>query len=71
MVDLGVTHILNAALGKSPNHVNTNHVMYRRHNIAFLGIQATDFMNFDLSVYFKEAADFIEEGLEKGASSYL
>ncbi|KAK7491423.1 hypothetical protein BaRGS_00017252 [Batillaria attramentaria] len=66
MRDLGVTHIVNAALGKSPYHVNTNHVMYRRHNIAFMGIEATDFMNFDLTPFFRPAADFIEEGLEKG-----
>lgn len=64
--DLGVSHILNAAMGKTQFHVNTNHVMYRRRNITFLGIEATDFMNFDLSPYFLKAADFIEEGLREG-----
>ena len=64
--DLGVTHVLNASLGKSAYHVNTNHVMYRKRNISFLGIEATDFMNFDLSPFFQQAADFIEEGLKDG-----
>ena len=64
--DLGVTHVLNAAQGKSKYHVNTNHVKYRTHNISFLGIEATDFMNFDLSPFFQQAADFIEEGLKDG-----
>lgn len=66
MRTLGITHVLNAALGKTQYHVNTNHVMYKKRNIDFLGIEATDFMNFDLTPFFQKAADFIEEGLKEG-----
>ncbi|KAL8583850.1 hypothetical protein ACOMHN_040319 [Nucella lapillus] len=66
MRDMGVTHMLNAALGKTQYHVNTNHVMYKKRGINFLGIEATDFMNFDLTPFFHQAADFIEEGLKEG-----
>ncbi|XP_005108873.1 uncharacterized protein LOC101845577 [Aplysia californica] len=63
MKRLRVTHVLNAALGKTAFHVNTNHVMYQRSNIQFLGIPATDMMNYDLSQHFQQAAEFIEAGL--------
>jgi hypothetical protein len=66
MKRLSVTHVLNAALGKDMFHVNTNHVMYNRANIKFLGIEATDFINCDLSKHFVSAADFIEEGIQSG-----
>jgi hypothetical protein len=32
-------------------------------DIQYLGFEATDQMNFDLSVYFEKGADFIEKGL--------
>ena len=66
LMDLGVTHVLNAAQGNSRYHVNTSPVKYQKHNISFLGIEATDFMNFDMSPFFQQAADFIEEGLKDG-----
>lgn len=64
--NMGITHLLNTAQGKSNYHVNANHVMYRKVNIEYLGIEATDQMNFDLSVYFQKGADFIEKGLNSG-----
>ena len=66
--DLGITHLLNMAQGKSNYHVNANHVMYRKVNIEYLGMEATDQMNFDLSVYFEKGADFIEKGLSSGGN---
>lgn len=66
MKRLGVTYVLNAALGKDLYHVNTNHVMYERANIHFLGIEATDFINCDLSKHFFSAADFIHAGVTSG-----
>ncbi|XP_013396995.1 dual specificity protein phosphatase 3-like [Lingula anatina] len=63
---LGITHILNCAKGKSPYHVNTNHVMYRDLGVKFKAIEATDQMNFDLSPYFEETANFIEEAITSG-----
>ena len=66
MKGLGITHVLNAALGKDAFHVNTNHVMYRKAGIDFLGIEATDFINYDISKHFDKAVEFIEAGVESG-----
>ncbi|XP_060557088.1 dual specificity protein phosphatase 3-like [Ruditapes philippinarum] len=64
---LGVTHVLNTAEGKDDGyHVHTNHVMYRKVNIEYLGIPATDMMSFNLSKYFNKCADYIEDALSNG-----
>uniref|UniRef100_A0A3Q3N1M9 Dual specificity protein phosphatase n=1 Tax=Mastacembelus armatus TaxID=205130 RepID=A0A3Q3N1M9_9TELE len=60
---LGVTHILNAAEGNSFMHVNTNAEFYAGTGITYHGIPASDTDHFDISVYFEEAADFIEKAL--------
>uniref|UniRef100_A0A665V8V7 Dual specificity protein phosphatase n=1 Tax=Echeneis naucrates TaxID=173247 RepID=A0A665V8V7_ECHNA len=60
---LGVTHILNAAEGNSFMHVNTNAEFYAGTGIIYHGIPASDTDHFDISVYFEEAADFIEKAL--------
>ncbi|CAG2223779.1 DUSP3 [Mytilus edulis] len=64
--NLGITHLLNVAQGNSKYHVNGNDVMYHKVNIEYLGLEATDQMNFDLSIYFEEGANFIEKGLKSG-----
>ncbi|XP_076442865.1 dual specificity protein phosphatase 3-like [Babylonia areolata] len=66
MGNLGVTHVLNAAVGNTKYHVNTNVEKYKKHNISFMGIEATDFMNFDLSPFFGQAADYIADSLKEG-----
>lgn len=63
---LGITHVLNAALGKTAYHVNTNHVYYRRSGIEWKGIEATDIMNFNLKPFFPETTAFIKWALESG-----
>ena len=63
MKRLGITHVLNAALGKSQFHVNTNFVMYKRSNIEFLGIEATDAIFQDLTKFFDKSIDFIDGAL--------
>ncbi|XP_017290451.1 dual specificity protein phosphatase 3-like [Kryptolebias marmoratus] len=60
---LGVTHILNAAEGNSYMHVNTSAEFYAGSGIVYHGVTANDTDHFDLSVYFDEAADFIEKAL--------
>lgn len=60
---LGITHILNAAEGKSFMHVNTNAEFYEGTGITYHGIKANDTQEFNLSRYFEEAADFIEKAL--------
>lgn len=59
----GVTHILNAAEGNSFMHVNTDAEFYAGTGIIYHGIPASDTDHFDISVYFEEAADFIEKAL--------
>uniref|UniRef100_A0A8C2WW35 Dual specificity protein phosphatase n=1 Tax=Cyclopterus lumpus TaxID=8103 RepID=A0A8C2WW35_CYCLU len=58
-----VTHILNAAEGNSFMHVNTNAEFYAGTGIIYHGIPASDTDHFDISVYFEEAAEFIEKAL--------
>ncbi|XP_068923658.1 dual specificity protein phosphatase 3 isoform X2 [Petaurus breviceps papuanus] len=60
---LGITHVLNAAEGKSFMHVNTNAQFYEGTNITYLGIKANDTEEFNLSVFFEKAAEFIDKAL--------
>ncbi|XP_054464265.1 dual specificity protein phosphatase 3-like isoform X1 [Anoplopoma fimbria] len=59
----GITHILNAAEGNSFMHVNTNTEFYAGTGIIYHGVPASDTDHFDISVFFEEAADFIEKAL--------
>ena len=60
---LGITHILNAAEGNSFMHVNTNAEFYAGTGIIYHGVPASDTDHYDISVFFEEAADFIEKAL--------
>lgn len=60
---LGITHILNAAEGNSFMHVNTNAEFYAGTGIIYHGVAASDTDHFDISVFFEEAADFIDKVL--------
>ena len=60
---LGIKFVVNTAEGKTNYHVNTNHVMYQKIRLVYLGLQATDTMNFKMSQHFHKAADFIDEAL--------
>ncbi|XP_072224391.1 dual specificity protein phosphatase 3-like [Leuresthes tenuis] len=60
---LGITHVLNAAEGNSFMHVNTNAEFYADTGITYHGVPASDTDHFDISIYFEEAADFIEKAL--------
>ncbi|KAM4635980.1 dual specificity protein phosphatase 13B-like [Discoglossus pictus] len=60
--ELGITHIVNAASGKK--HINTGPEFYRHLNIDFYGVEAPDDPNFNMSVHFRPAAQFIRVGLQ-------
>ncbi|XP_065753290.1 dual specificity protein phosphatase 3 isoform X1 [Phocoena phocoena] len=60
---LGITHVLNAAEGRSFMHVNTSANFYKDSGITYLGIKANDTQEFNLSAYFEKAADFIDQAL--------
>ncbi|XP_054615230.1 dual specificity protein phosphatase 3-like [Dunckerocampus dactyliophorus] len=57
---LKITHILNAAEGNSLMHVNTNAEFYAGTDVIYHGLPASDTDHFDISIYFEEAAEFIE-----------
>ncbi|OWF34561.1 Dual specificity protein phosphatase 3 [Mizuhopecten yessoensis] len=63
---LGVTHLLNAAQGKTNFHVNINFEMFKRVDISYYGIEAMDQMNFQLTPFFDKSAEFIQKGIDSG-----
>ncbi|XP_057688404.1 dual specificity protein phosphatase 26-like [Corythoichthys intestinalis] len=58
----GITHILNAAHSKRHRCPD----FYQEMMIIYLGIEANDSCNFDMSVNFQAAADFIHTALSRG-----
>lgn len=65
---LKITHVLNAAVGTTQYHVQSNEEIYTKAKMKYLGIEATDFINFDLRPFYEEAANFIECALKSGGS---
>lgn len=62
---LGITHVLNAAEGKDDGfHVHVDPRMYQQVGIEYLGVPATDIMNFQLCQYFTKCADYIDAALK-------
>ncbi|CAH2302068.1 dual specificity phosphatase 3 [Pelobates cultripes] len=62
---LGITHILNAAEGKSFMHVNTNSDFYNGTDIVYYGIKANDTPYYNLSSHFEKTSDFIDKALSQ------
>ena len=71
--DLGITHVLNAAWGTNEDlgFVDTQASTYEPLGMKFLGIQAKDLSDFNLSSHFNRAADFIESGLSSNGKVYV
>lgn len=61
---LGVTHILNAAMGQKFNQINTSKHYYHDLSLQFYGINAIDIAGFKLYKFFEAAAEFIENALQ-------
>uniref|UniRef100_A0A3Q3JP84 Dual specificity protein phosphatase n=1 Tax=Monopterus albus TaxID=43700 RepID=A0A3Q3JP84_MONAL len=59
---LGITHVLNAAHSKQGSIGDQG---YYGNTCVYFGIPAEDSDHFDLSQYFKPAADFIHKALKK------
>ncbi|XP_072289066.1 dual specificity protein phosphatase 26-like [Eucyclogobius newberryi] len=57
-----ITHVLNAAHSKHKGQPE----IYRGLQIEYMGIDARDSCDFDLSVHFQSAANFIHRALSKG-----
>ncbi|XP_074475571.1 dual specificity phosphatase 29-like [Sebastes fasciatus] len=63
LVDLGITHVVNAADG--PEHIDTGPRFYKDTSIQYHGVEAPDCKDFDLSPFFTETADFIHGALSQ------
>ncbi|XP_047458963.1 dual specificity phosphatase 29-like isoform X2 [Mugil cephalus] len=70
LVDLGITHVLNAAEGKF-NNVLTGAEYYRDTDIEYFGVEADDKPTFNISQYFCPAAKFIHEALSHPQNKVL
>jgi hypothetical protein len=65
---VGVTHVLNAAVGKDwIRYVDTSREYYHERKLycEFYGIPAMDIMNYQLHPFFDKSNEFIESALEK------
>ncbi|CAG0888080.1 unnamed protein product [Cyprideis torosa] len=65
--ELGITHVLNAALGRRNSiyqgYVSTSSTYYQHAKIQFLGLHAMDLYTFPMTPLFSEASDFIDAAL--------
>ncbi|XP_033887619.1 dual specificity protein phosphatase 13-like [Acipenser ruthenus] len=61
LLNLGITHIVNAAHGIY--HINTGAKYYSDTQMHYLGVEADDDPEFDLSPFFYPTAKFIRAGL--------
>lgn len=68
-IDLGITHVLNAAEGKW-NNVLTGAEYYNDMAIQYLGVEADDKPTFNISQYFCSTTQFIHEALSDPQSEY-
>lgn len=70
---MGITHVLNAACGKDISFglINTSQSFYSASGIKFLGIEAYDMQCFDLSPYFYQAAEFIDQAIASRGKCYV
>ncbi|XP_043912680.1 dual specificity protein phosphatase 13-like [Protopterus annectens] len=69
LLNLGITHILNAADGKF--HINTGPRFYRDMQVEYYGIEADDDPAFDMSIHFRRASQFIRSGLNSQKGKVL
>ncbi|CAH1778808.1 unnamed protein product [Owenia fusiformis] len=63
--ELGVTHVLNAAMGGKFGQINTNAEFYNEGGIVFHGVRAIDMFTFKMAPHFETAAEFLDEAISK------
>uniref|UniRef100_A0A3P8VCU8 Dual specificity protein phosphatase n=1 Tax=Cynoglossus semilaevis TaxID=244447 RepID=A0A3P8VCU8_CYNSE len=63
LVNLGVTHVVNAAGGKQ--HIDTGAHFYADTDILYHEVEATDCKDFDLRPFFTKTSDFIHGALSQ------
>ncbi|UYV85089.1 DUSP3 [Cordylochernes scorpioides] len=70
---MGITHVLNTAQGpeRQLNLVDTSDDYYDDVGIKFMGIFALDLSSFNISKYFKQCSDFIEDALANNGKVFV
>eukprot|EP00095_Tigriopus_kingsejongensis_P007898 maker-scaffold132_size323655-snap-gene-0.10 protein:Tk07898 transcript:maker-scaffold132_size323655-snap-gene-0.10-mRNA-1 annotation:"dual specificity protein phosphatase 3" len=63
---VGVTHVLNTSEGSRSGLVDTNQAFYKPFGIKYKGLKLLDVAQANISMYFNEVAEFIQEGLDGG-----
>ncbi|KAK3920545.1 Dual specificity protein phosphatase 3 [Frankliniella fusca] len=63
---IGITHVLNAALGVGVGMVDINASYYQGLGLNFLGLPIIDHPLFELTPYFQTAVDFVSGGFQSG-----
>ncbi|XP_064640850.1 dual specificity protein phosphatase 3-like isoform X2 [Lineus longissimus] len=69
--DLGVTHVVNTAMGKKFTQINTNEEYYQPFKIKFYGFEAMDVMTYPIQKHFQGTADFIDQALKEGGKVFV
>ena len=60
---LEISHVLNSAEGKKPGCVDTSQEFYQPRGVRYLGLKMFDVPQTNISKYFDEASNFIEEAV--------
>lgn len=68
---LGITHVLNAADGKTKDQVNTGQEFYKGTSIIYMGMDITDTTDVKLEDFFEPAAKFIDNALKKNGKVFV
>jgi len=63
---IGVTHVLNSAEGSVAGAVDTNQEYYKPFGIKYKGLKLVDVPQTNISMYFNEVVDFMDEALKCG-----
>ena len=66
-----MTHVLNSAEGSVQGAVDTNQEFYKPFGIKYKGLKLTDVPQTNISMYFNEVADFMEEAVKSGGEIFL
>ena len=69
--EIGITHIVNCAMGTKMNQINTDQTYFEDVGIKFHGIRALDIFTFKMSPHFEPAALFMDEAINNGGKICL
>uniref|UniRef100_A0A0K2U708 Dual specificity protein phosphatase n=2 Tax=Lepeophtheirus salmonis TaxID=72036 RepID=A0A0K2U708_LEPSM len=63
---VGISHVLNTAEGTRNGLVDTNAKFYKPFGINYKGLKLLDVAQTNISMYFQEVSDYIDEALRNG-----